>query len=412
MAELVVTYDLYKVLNLDRAWDCKTIKKNVLQEQSLWVKRSGSTNDTNQLMLIEERLKLIEEGMKHLFKEAKRKLYDEALDKAYKAGKISNEEEEKLKDILAQAKAYYRKGNIKMASKLAQEAIDGQIGDASAYDILARCHFDSNNPKRALEVIDQGSKVFSDDLDLVWLGARIATIGTQDYNDAQRRINVLLEKAPNNAIGHSEQVYLHLHKGEDQLAFSEIDSYIAAHPNDTNFKKNVSHDMAAYARNACYYHAQDGGTYIADKEGYQRNLELCTKAEAIHKDEYTSRMLENAHYFGQKEWNNWNSESIKSLSLYGAIFFVLGLAAQASVFTVLGLFMLAVDALVIYFSFRPYWQINKTHVTGEMGVLETIVSKFGDIVGRFGSWLLRFMWNALIALIKFVIWICTGGPFR
>ena len=103
MAELAVTYDLYKVLNLDRAWDCKTIKKSVLQEQSLWVKRSGSTNDTNQLMLIEERLKLIEEGMKHLFKEAKRKLYDEALDKAYKAGKISNEEEEKLKAAIESA---------------------------------------------------------------------------------------------------------------------------------------------------------------------------------------------------------------------------------------------------------------------------------------------------------------------
>lgn len=411
MAGLVVTYDLYKVLNLDRAWDCKTIKKNVLQEQSLWVKRASSTNDTNQLMLIEERLKLIEEGVKYLFKENKRKIYDEALDKAYKAGNISNEEEEKLKDILAQAKEYYRKGNIKMASKLAQEAIDGQIGDASAYDILARCYFDYNNPKRALEVVDQGSKVFSDNLDLIWLGARIATIGTQDYDDAQRRINVLLEKEPNNAIGHSEQVYLHLHKGEDQLAFSEIDSYIEAHPNDTNFKMNVSHNMVTYARNACYYHAQDGGTYIADKEGYQRNLELCTKAEAMYKDEYTSRMLENAHYFGKKEWDSWNGESIKSLSIYGVIFFMLGLVASSSVFNVFGLFMLAVDALVIYFSFRPYWQINKTHVTGEMGELEKIVSGVGSIVGRFGGWLLRFIWNVILTIFKLAIWIVSGGPF-
>lgn len=412
MAELVITYDLYKILNLDRSWDCKTIKKNVLQEQSLWIKRSGSTNDTEQLMLIEERLKLIDEGVRYLFKESRRKLYDEALDKAYKAGKISNEEEEKLKDILAQAKAYYRKGNLKMASKLAQEAIDGQIGDSSAYDVLARCYFDSNNPKRAIEVIDQGAKAFSDDINLIWLGARYAIIGTHDYDDAQRRINVLLEKAPNNAIGHSEQVYLHLNKGDDQLAFAEIGNYISAHPNANAFKKNVAHDMAAYARNACYYYDEDGSAYIADKEGYQRNLDLCTKAEQIYKDEYTSRMVENANFFGQKEWNSWNIESIKTLSLYGAIFVVLGLAAKAGAFTVLGLFMLAVDALVVYFSFRPYWQINKTCVTGKMGTLETIVSKFGDVVGRFGGWLIRFLWNAIIAIFKFVFWIVSGGPFR
>ena len=403
MADLAITYDLYKVLNLDRAWDCKTIKKAVLQEQNLWVKRSGSTNDTEQLLLIEERLKLIKEGIKHLFKEVKREIYDKALEKAYKDGKISNEAEEKLKDILAQAKAYYRKGNIKMAAKCAQEAIDGQIGDASAYEILARCHYDSNNPNRALEVIDQGSKLFADDLNLIWLGARYATNGTKNYEDAQRRINVLLEKAPNNSIGHSEQVYLHLNQGQDQLAFSEIDTYIANHPNDTNFKKNVSHDLCAYARNSCYYEdAQNNTSYIADKEGYQHNLALCTKAEAIHKDEYTSRMLDNAKYFGQKEWNSWNSESIKSCSIYGIIFLILGLASGTSPFTALGAIMLAVAALVIYFSFRPYWQINKTHVTGQMGVLETIVSKIGDLVGRFGGWLLRFLWNALIAIIRFI----------
>lgn len=402
MAELVVTYDLYKVLNLDRAWDCKTIKKNVLQEQSLWVKRSGSTNYSEQLLLIEERLAQIEEGMKHLFKEAKRKIYDEALDKAYKEGKISNEVEEKLKDILAQAKAYYRKGNIKLAAQYAQEAIDGQIGDSEAYDLLARCYFETN-PARALEVVDQGTKIFSDDLDLIWLGARIATVGTNNYDDAQRRINVLLEKAPDNAIGHSEQVYLHLHKGEDDVAFATIDSYIEKHPNDEKFKKNAAHDMATFARNTCYIHSEEGGNYIADKESYKRNLTLCEKAEAIHQDEYTSRMVENARYFGKREWNSWNMESIKTLSLYGLIFLLI---------PPIGLFFLLVDAALIGFSFRPYWQINKTWVTGQMGTLETIVHKIGSAMATLSYKLFWWIVKAFVALVKFIIWICTGGPFR
>ncbi len=406
MAELVVTYDLYKVLNLDRAWDCKTIKKNVLAEQSLWTKRNGATNDTKQRMLIEERLELLQEGCKHLFKEIKRKIYDEALDKAYKAGKISNEEEEKLKDILAQAKAYYRKGNIKLAAKYAQEAIDGQIGDASAYNILARCHFDSNNPKRALEVIDQGSKIFNDDLNLVWLGARYATIGTQDYNDAQRRINVLLEKAPNNALGYAEQAYLYLYKGDEQLAFSEIDNYIVAHPTDKAFKKESAYNIATYAKQTCYQAGNDGGVMIAGKEDYQKNLRLCTKAEELYKDEYTTKLRETAQYFGQKEWDSWNTENVKTLSIYGTLFLILG--AFHWIFAAIGGFFLVMDALTIYFSFRPYYEINRNWINGQRSGLEKIVhaisNKMADWSYRMFHWLIRAVWE----LFKLLIKIMTG----
>lgn len=404
MAESVITYDLYKVLNLDRAWDCKTIKKSIMQEQSLWVKRSGSTNDTKQLMLIEERLKLIEEGIKHLIKDIKRKIYDEALDKAYKAGTIKDEIEEKLKDILAQAKAYYRKGNIKMASKLAQEAIDGKIGDASAYELLARCYYDSDNPQRALEIIDNGTKVFSNDLNLLWLGARYATIGTKNYDDAQKRINVLLEKAPNSAIGYSEQAYLHLHKGEEQLAFSEIDTYISSHPDDASFKKNVSYDMVKYARDTCYKPASEGGFIIASKEDYQRNLNLCAKAEEIYKDEYTERMLETAQYFGQKEWDSWNTESVKTLSIYGALFLILGAIHPA--FAVVGGIFLAIDALTIYFSFQPYYIINRNWINGQRSgfekILHTVASKMADWSYKLFHGLIRTVWELIKLAFKWM----------
>src|SRR5699024_6223610 len=56
-------------------------------------------------------------------------------------------------------------------------------------------------------------------INLHWLGARIVTNGTKNFEDAQKRVNALIELNPNNAIGHSEQVYLHLRKGGEQLAF-------------------------------------------------------------------------------------------------------------------------------------------------------------------------------------------------
>lgn len=55
----------------------------------------------------------------------------------------------------------------------------------------------------------------------------------------------MLELAPDKSIGHSEQIYLHLRKGDEDLAFQEIDSYITAHPDDEEFKQGVAYDLDA-----------------------------------------------------------------------------------------------------------------------------------------------------------------------
>lgn len=114
--------------------------------------------------------------------------------------------------------------------------------------------------------------------------------------------------------------------------------------------------------------------------------------------------MENAQYFGKKEWDSWNIDSIKSLSIYGAILLFL--------LWPVGLALLAIDAVVIYFSFRPYWQINKTYVTGKMGAVERLVTILGDYAARFGGWFLRFLVKLVVAIFRFVVWLANGDLFR
>ena len=109
-----VTYDLYKELELDRSWDEATIKTKLKEIQRLWTKRQSACNDKEQLLLITDILSKVEDGFRYLVKATRRKLYDEDLDKAYKAGRIKDETESKMKSLLDQARQYYRKGNIKM----------------------------------------------------------------------------------------------------------------------------------------------------------------------------------------------------------------------------------------------------------------------------------------------------------
>lgn len=399
-----VSYDLYKKLGLDRSWDEATIKQKLKEIQKFWTLRQNACNDKEQSLIIDDILSGVQEGFKNLIKKEKRAAYDKALDDAYQSGVIHDEVEEQMRGLLDRARQYYQKGNIKMAAQCAQEAINGRVNDPAAYEILAQCYSDVQNYEKVLETVDAGTAIYPDDLNLIWLGARVATVGLQDYDEAQTRINKLLQVAPNSSVGYSEQVFMHLRKGEEDLAFQEIDSYISAHPDDENYKQRVAYDIDAYS-NVCYYtDEQDGAMYIADKDSYDKCLKLRTKANDIYSDEHTQRQLADAQFFGQREWNSWNTESVKYLSIYGAIFLFLAWP--------IGLILLAVDALVIAFSFRPYWQINKTYVTGRMGTLESIVSVLGEWMAKIGGWTLGLIWRLALGLVRFCIHLATGGLFR
>lgn len=390
---MAVTVDYYKELELDRSWDEKTIREKLKDLQKVWTKRQSACNDKEQLLIIDKIQEMIENAFRFLTKAIKREKYDEELEKAYKNGTIKDNFEEKLKDLVSQAKAYYRKGNIKAATQVAQEAVDGEVNDPDAYDILARCYFEVSKYDGALDTVDRGIDIFKDDMQLHWLGARISTVGKQDYDEAQQRINRMLEIKPESPLAHSEQIYMHLRKGDEELAFKEIDTYIESHPNNEAFKKSVAYDLNNYSNKCLYNDTAQNTSYIADKKSYDEYLRLNKKAVEVYDDEYTNNRLEHAKFFGKKKWNSWNEESIKALTLYGLIFLVL--------FWPLGLLFLAMDITLVYFSFRPYWQINKTYVTGRMGTLETIINRLGDYMSSFARGLFGF----LVRLVKAIIYL-------
>lgn len=213
-----------------------------------------------------------------------------------------------------------------------------------------------------------------------------------------------MEVAPQSHIGYSEQIYMHLRKGEEKLAFQEIDSYIEEHPENEVFKKAVAYDLNTYSNKCLYNDVEQNTCYIADKASYEEYLRLNKKAVSVYNDEHTQNRLEHAKFFGKKEWNSWNEESIKTLTIYGLIFLVL--------IRPIGLILLAMDAILVYFSFRPYWQINKTYLTGQMGLIESIINKAGELVAKFSQWLLRFLIKFIGMFFKSILWLASGGLFR
>lgn len=400
-----VTIDYYKELEIDRAWDCSKIRKHLNQLQKVWVARQNTCNvaDGETIALITERLGEIKEAQRYLIREEKRKKYDIELDKCYKDGIITDKVDEQLYGILEQARDCYKQGKFRDSGKLAQQAVEEHLHDPEAYRILADSYFQLGYNTEGVIIADRGIKLFPDNLDLMWLGTRIMIDGIEDYDEAQRRINKLFETAPDDSYGPSEQVYLHLRKGETALAYQEIDEYLAERPDDEMLRFRIAYNIYVFS-NSCFHYDKDlNCIYWDEQEQYDYCLELQIKAYEICSNEFFNRTLADTRAYGEKEWNDWNLPSIRSLSIYGALFMYF--------FFPIGILLLAVDALVIYYSYRPYWLINKTHVTGRMGKTEELVSTIGRVSARAGEWLFGIVRTVIWGTLKFVWHLATGHFF-
>ena len=396
--------DYYRLLEIDHNMSTEDILKYLRKINRQWTKRNNTcqSDRKEQLDNIAQTLEIIRNAIKQFGNDITRQDYDNELNKAYANGTLNNSTQKEYKDILEQAWAYYYKNDIDTALQYARECVDAQINDPSAYELLADCYMLGDAYDEALKAIDVGLNIFNRNESLMVLGARIATVSGQMYDIAQLRINSILEAFPDEPYGYAEQIYMHLHKGETELAFSEIDSYLNVRPNDMKFRELVAHDLDKYIYENFITMTGDNEILIAEKEAYKNAVRLAAKASEIFNDSRTQTTVNEVTFFGKREWDSWNMPSIKTLTLFGLLLLII---------PPVGIAFLLIDILLVIFSFRPYWQINQTWVTGKRGGFETVINR----LGYYAAIAARKCWNLLLTDVKlffrFIFWIVRGGPF-
>lgn len=378
--------DYYKAFGLDRSWNEKQLRKELGKVQKIYMRRQSTTNDKEELEQINQFLDAIDKAIECLSHPDARKEYDKALDKAYKAGMVNDEAEAQARDALEKARQFYMKGQIQLAAKFALEAINNKVNDPTAYEILAKCYYDSGEYVASVDTVDKALKIYKDNPYFLWLSARINTI-IDKYDVAQQRINQMLELDPTSSKAHAEQIHFYMYSGQENIAFQQIDQYVAQNPNDVVFKQETAYNLISFT-NTCYLEDADTGSLvIADKASYTKCLNLCQKAYSLYQDEYTSSNLENAKFFGKREFNHNNSYELKwlwglgILSLFAVIPMFSHVNSANSFFQVLLMLCiyLVPAILLTVVSFRPYWQINRIYYTGKAGWFETVVIWWGKI---------------------------------
>lgn len=402
--------DYYKAFALDRSWDEKQLRKELGKAQRTFMRRQSTTNDKEELDQINQTLDILDKAIECLSHPDARKKYDAELDKAYQAGMVNDEAEAQARDALEKARLFYEKGQIQLAAKFALEAINNKVNDPTAYEILAKCYYDSGDYSHSIETVDKALSVYIDNEYFLWLSARINTI-VERYDVAQQRINRMLELDPNSSQAHAEQIHFYMYADKEEIAFQQIEQYISQNPGDVAFKQETAYNLISFT-NTCYLEdPETGSLVIADKASYTRCITLCQKAYSIYQDEYTKDNLESAQYFGQREFNSNNSYELKWLWGLGA-FSLLGVIPMFSEISSISDFFVIFPSMLLLLciylvpailltivSFRPYWQINRIYYTGKAGWFETLVIWWGKITVAIVKWSFKlFFW-----LIRFIL---------
>lgn len=408
MAQAVQIIDYYKFFEIERTLDEKSIKKQLAKLQQIYMRRQSSTNDKEELLIIDDVLDKIGEAIRFLTIKDKREKYDRDLEKAYKEGKINVENEGKAKDLLEQADQLFKRGRFKQAVECALEAIENSPTNEDAYDLAIRSYASLEQYDSAFNLLNKAISSVTNKDYFVWLSARLYIVGLHNYEAAQEKINILLAANPDSEVARSEQIFLYMYAGKEDLAFQEIDSYLAQHPGANKFRKDMAYNIIKFSNSSYVVDPEDGVSIIADKQGYERVLRLRKKAYEVFNDEYTKRMLDDAKFYGQRKFNKDNLRDLLWMWAVGlglGIYYILSMGTlvfggedvgSGLIVGLIGIFLLAMPILLTIVSFRPYWQLNRIYLTGDPGLFEKTVLTIGKIY----TWLVKKALWLLWTLLK------------
>lgn len=384
--------DYYQIYSLDRNASREDILKQLrrLQGEIRSNMASGALNSDEVLEKLQEAYNQIAEAVKQFKTDERRKEYDKVLDAAYDAGKIDIAAQAMAQNLYEEIEAMFLKGNYRGAIRKCMEALDNNVRDFRIYVLLAQSYFALNDADSSLKTVENGLQVHPDNMPLLRAGARFANDGKQDYDRAQQYVNRMMEIDPESSLATSEQSYLYLSTGKNDLAYQTIDKYLEKHPNDMQFRRDCAHDMVGYSYGFYTKDPESGAFVIASEEDYNKCLDTCTKAASLYSDDTVNAALQNAKYYGNVEFNDENKESIIWL-IVGGIMYLLPVVTIP-----LGIALFFCAYRLRALSYRPYWQIHKFIMTGRREKAEGRYIMIGRIFTGYMKWSIK--WSIKIAI--------------
>ncbi len=149
----------YYFFELNREMSEKEIRETLGQKQCGQIKRRQMETDVNVLAEINNYLDAIDKGIFYLTNKERRRKYDKQLEALYNDGKISNPIETESRNDFARAKKFYEKGKYNEAIRYVNAAVNKNTNNQDAYMLLARCYYETEKYRDAINVIDNSAAI-------------------------------------------------------------------------------------------------------------------------------------------------------------------------------------------------------------------------------------------------------------
>lgn len=394
--------DYYQVLNLDKMLKTKELRKVLIAEQEKWSNRTNTPSDSKIMSDAKKMLEIVRDALRTLGKEDKRKKYDEEWEARKEQGLLNTQASAEATNIVERAIKYYQEGNLELAERFAREALQSDVTNYDAYDVLTETLFDGKKYDSAVQTVTTALERFQDQNTQLLLLEKIARynyIGTKNFGAAQDAVNKMVEMG--SYMGSVKQVLLYLFMGKEEQAKAEIQKYISEHAESTAFRREVAHGMYGYATLQTYVMDKSNKAYaIISKESAEENLRLATEAKRLVEDDLTKNWLDDAQYHLTKVFNSDNK--------LGVILWWVLVVGSISIATIdiatglqLGIVCLALAIFITVGSFEPVWSYERKALTGKRGFVGILC----DLLGRYAIWSFKFAFKFL----KFAFRIALPG---
>ena len=370
----------YVVFNLNPEMSSEEILAKLKEEKKTWTIRSNAPNLTKR-QEAEQKLQLIQEAQKIFSDNLKRKEYDVKLRREGGSQQQQQPQPQQRQQytqpqprgftpeqVITEVRNLYDSGNSEATVNACNAYINAGFHMPSLYYYLGHAYWETGQTNLAIAAFKNGINASDHDNDAPFYGdlANLYMMTLHDTATGGQYIDKAIEADPQNNYYQSLYVLRMLMDGQTNEAETYVSERVNANPNDLDYRTRVSETYLTFS-DMYFSQANNGNSYIDSQDAYNSVLYWRTKANELVQSERTTTLLNNWKNYGAKKFNKDN---------IGGLAFVIIVSILFSEILVPGL---AIAAVLIYFSFKPMWTVDKMAVTGQRDVANMVCHVFSGI---------------------------------
>lgn len=353
----------YEELELNRGGNIEELQAELVKTQKKWLNRTNSS-DLEKRTIAEKKLQVIEEA-KRTFLDAETRLdYDKTLmiseiqpQQATATHQVDTEDwKNNINNLM-------KREQFAQAITQAKQWTEMAPHDPIAWRFFALAHKAFGNKERAveyylnsLELEPENFQTYAD------LGLLYVDMG--NYSNAERYFMQSLQLKPDYEVALHGAGYVNQHFGNHDVALQYMEQLAENNPS-----KGHDADLAEayYLKAISIMPANDRNEYFFyEEEKIKEYIRLTEKAQSLYPTEEYTQQLKKAKKALGKSYD-WTKVTLLTLPLF---------VAEASPFLALLLF-----CVILYFSIRPRWIMDRRKAFGVNMTFDRIASIYTKTVG-------------------------------